>query len=69
MKVSCILCSSLLVAFGICAAAEGLFAFDLLWFLCFENVVAYRVAQALHAVAAAWLAFWLIAFRPQDNLN
>ncbi len=69
MKVSCIVCGSLLIAFGICAAVYALFSFDLLLFLCFGNEMLYRVAHALQAVAAAWLAFWLIAFRPQDDLR
>ena len=69
MKVSCIICGALLVAFGLCAAVNALFSFNLLWFLCFQNETLFRVAQGLQGVCAAWLAFWLIAFRPQNDLR
>ena len=34
-----------------------------------ENPVLYRSALCVNAVAAAFLAFWLIAFKPQNHLN
>jgi uncharacterized membrane protein YuzA (DUF378 family) len=54
---------------GIFAAIYGLFGFDLLLLLCAYNQTAFRVFLALEGVAAVWLFFWLIAFRPQNNLK
>ena len=69
MKVSCIVCGSLLVVFGICSAVNAFFSFDLLRFLCFDNALLLRIALGLHGVCAAWLAFWLAVFRPQNDLR
>ena len=69
MKVSCIICSIILIASGIFATVYALFSYNLLLFLCFYNRVAYRIALSSIGVASGWLLFWLLAFRPQDNLN
>ncbi|MBQ9081219.1 MAG: hypothetical protein IJY26_01110 [Clostridia bacterium] len=69
MKVSCIVCSTVLILFGFFSLVYALFSYDLLFTLCFSSPVVYRIALSFNAVSAAWLAFWLIAFRPQNNLN
>ena len=69
MKVSCILCTVIVVLFGILALIYALFEVNLLLILCMNNPVLYRSALSVNAVAAAFLAFWLIAFKPQNHLN
>jgi uncharacterized membrane protein YuzA (DUF378 family) len=69
MKITCILCSLFLGMGGIFAAIYGLFGFNLLLLLCAYNQTVFRVLLSLEGVAAAWLFFWLIAFRPQNNLK
>lgn len=69
MRATCIVCGIILTLGGFFAAVAGLFSFNLLLFLCGYNQVIYRSLLALNGVAAAWLAFWLIVFRPQNKLS
>ncbi len=69
MKLTTLLCCSILILCGLCAAVFALSGFDLLLFLCAGNVTVYRAALSLSGVAAAWLLFWLIAFRPTRPLS
>ena len=69
MKLTTLLCSSLLIAFGICAAVWALTGFDLLAALTFGNAFFYRAFLSLAGVSALWQIFWLIAFRPTRPLR
>ena len=69
MKVTTILCCSLLIAFGVLACVYALSGFNLLLFLCAGNAIIFRAILSLAGVAAAWLLFWLIAFRPTRFLS
>lgn len=69
MKITTLLCCGLLIFFGLAAAVYALFGFDLVLFLCFGNRIAARAALSLAGVAAGWLLFWLIAFRPTKFLS
>ena len=67
MKLTTIICSAILIAFGVFATVYAFSGFDLLLFFCAGNFVVYRAAIA--GVAALWLLFWLIAFRPLKYLS
>lgn len=69
MKLTTILCCAVLILFGLGASIFALTGFDLLRFLCFGNTIVYRSLLSLTGVSALWLVFWLIAFRPTDQLN
>lgn len=69
MKISCLVASAILIAGSIFAAVYGLFSFDLLLFLCGGNRTIFRIFLTLEGAAGAWLLFWLIAFRPQNDLR
>ncbi len=69
MKLTTIICSAALIAYGIFAAVYALSGFDLLAFLTAGNAAAYRALLSLAGVAALWLLFWLIAFRPLKFLS
>ena len=69
MKITTILCCSLLIAFGAFALVFALSGFDLLLFFCAGNVSIYRAALSLVGIAAGWLLFWLLAFRPTKPLS
>ncbi len=69
MKLTTLICCSILIFFGIGACVYALSGFDLLFFLCFQNTIAYRAILSLSGVSALWLLFWLIVFRPQNTLN
>ncbi len=69
MKITTILCCSVLIAFGLFAAVYALAGFDLLLFFCAGNGAVYRAVLSLAGVAAGWLVFWLIAFRPLKPLS
>ncbi len=69
MKLTTLLCCGILVLFGVLAAVYALSGFDLLLFLCAGNLYAFRAFLSLAGVAALWLLFWLIAFRPTKPLS
>lgn len=69
MKLTTILCCSLLALFGLFACVYALSGFDLLLFLCAGNAIAFRAVLSLAGIAAGWLIFWLIAFRPTRFLS
>lgn len=47
----------------------GLFGINPILFLLFGNQLLYRIFLAWSGIAALWQIFWMIAFRPQNNLN
>ena len=69
MKLTTIICCSLLIFFGIAASVFALSGFNLLLFLCAYNVVIYRAILSLAGVCALWLLFFLIAFRPTKYVS
>ena len=69
MKVTTLICCGILIVFGLLAAVYALFGFNLLLFVCFNNVYAFRAILSLAGVGALWLLFWLIAFRPTKPLS
>ncbi len=69
MKLTTIICSAILIAFGVFATVYAFSGFDLLLFFCAGNFVVYRAALSIAGVAALWLLFWLIAFRPLKYLS
>lgn len=69
MKLTTIICTALLIAFGLGACVYALTGFNLLLFLCFQNIVVYRSVLSLAGVCALWQIFWLIAFRPLKFLS
>ena len=69
MKLTTIICCSYLAFIGLIATVFALSGFNLLLFLCAGNVIVYRALLSLSGVAAGWLIFWLIAFRPTSTLS
>ena len=69
MKLTTLICCSFLSFIGILATVYALSGFNLLLFFCFSNVLLYRAVLSLSGIAAAWLIFWLIAFRPTKSLS
>ena len=64
-----ILCCIVLIAFGLGACIFALTGFDVLAALTFGDPYLYRALLSLAGVAALWLTFWLIAFRPTKPLR
>ena len=69
MKITTILCCSFLIALSVIACVYALTGFNLLLFLCAGNVIIFRAILSLAGIAAGWLLFWLIAFRPTRFLS
>lgn len=69
MKLTTLICCSILILYGIFATVYAIFGFDLLFFLCAGNSYVYRAGLSLAGVGALWLLFWLIAFRPTSSLS
>ena len=69
MKLTTIICSAILIILGICAGVFGLTGFNLLLFFCAGNFIVYRSLLSVSAIAAGWLLFWLIAFRPTKYVS
>ncbi len=68
MKVTTLLCCALLIAYGLGACVYALTGVDLLALLTGGSAW-YRALLSLAGVAALWLVFWLIAFRPTRRLR
>ncbi len=69
MKLTTHLMAAVLILFGLFAAVYALSGFDLLAVLVFGNEYVYRALLSLCGIAAAWLLFWLIAFRPTKYVS
>lgn len=69
MKITTLLCASLLILFGLGASFYALTGLNLGLLLTAGNVTAYRALLSLSGVCALWLAFWLVAFRPTKFLS
>ncbi len=69
MKLTTLLCCAALIAFGVGACIFALTGFDILAALTFGNAYAYRALLSFAGVAALWLLFWLICFRPTKPLR
>ena len=69
MKLTTWICSGILIFFGLCATVFALSGFNLLLFLCAGNTIIYRSLLSITGVAALWLLYWLIAFRPTKYVS
>lgn len=69
MKLTTWISCGILIFFGICASVFALSGFDLFLFLCGSNTTVYRALLSLAGVAALWLLFWLIVFRPTKYVS
>lgn len=69
MKLTTWICCTVLIIMGITMGVLGLTGFNLLLFFCAGNVIVYRSLLSVSAVAAGWLLFWLIAFRPTKYVS
>ena len=69
MKLTTWICCTILIIMGLCAGVFGLTGFNLLFAICAGNVIVYRSLLSIAAVAAGWLLFWLIAFRPTKYVS
>ncbi|MCD8309301.1 MAG: hypothetical protein LUD19_05535 [Clostridia bacterium] len=69
MRLSSVICNSILIFLGLCGGIYAFFGFDLLAFICFNNVVAVRITLAVGFVAALFNIYALIAFRPYRGLK
>ena len=69
MKMTCYFCVANLVILGIFGGVYALSGFDLLNFVCFGNVLAYRSFLAICGVSALFTIYSLIAFKPFKGLK
>ncbi len=69
MKLTTLICCVYLILMGLFLTVFAFSGFDLLLFLCFGKQALYRALLSLSGIAAAWLLFWLLAFRPTDPLS
>ncbi len=69
MKLTTYLCLGILIVYGAGAAVYALSGFDLLLFVTAGNLYLYRALLSLAGVAAAWLLFWVLAFKPLKFLS
>ncbi len=69
MKLTTLVSSAYLVAAGLFLTVYALSGFDLLLFLCAGYRPVYRALLSFTGIAAAWLLFWLIAFRPTKYVS
>jgi len=69
MKLTTWICCALLIFYGLRASGFALSGFNLLLFFCAGNTVIYRSLLSLAGVAALWLLYWLLAFRPTKYVS
>ena len=68
MKISAILSIAALILCGLNFCINALFGVDVLLVLCAYNALVYRTVNSFFGVAALFIAFWTIAFKPFHNL-
>ncbi len=69
MKMTTLLCCGALIVFGLCACITALTGFDVLRAAVCGNETVYRALLSFAGVAALWLLFWLVVFRPTRPLR
>ncbi len=69
MRLTCILCVTLLITCGIFGGIYAFTGFDLLYFLCMGNETVYRSFFAVNSVAALFTVYALIVFKPFKGLK
>ena len=69
MRLSCNLCTLILVILGICGGVFAFSGFNLLLFLCFGNTYVFRAVLGISAVAALFILYALIIFKPYKGLK
>ena len=69
MKLTCYLCVAMLIALGICGGIYAFSGFNLLYFVCFKNVLIYRCLLSVIFVAALFTVYALFTFRPFKGLK
>ena len=69
MKMTCYLCTANLVILGICGGVYAFTGFDILKFLSFGSVTAYRITLAICAVSALFTIYSMIIFKPYKGLK
>ncbi len=69
MRLSCNLCTLILVILGICGGVFAFSGFNLLLFLCLYNSYIYRTFLGISAVAALFVLYSLFIFKPYRGLK
>ena len=69
MRLSATICLINLAILGICGGVYAFSGFNLLYFLCFNNVVALRAVLGICFVSAIFSLYALIAFKPFRGLK
>ena len=69
MKLTAYFCIANLIVLGICAAVYAFSGFNLLLFISFNNVTAYRCFLGNCGVSALFCIYSLIAFKPFKGLK
>ena len=63
MRISAAACAVNLIILGICGGVYAFSGFNLLLFLCFHSVTAYRAVLGICFVSALFTLYSLVAFR------
>lgn len=69
MRLTCIICTLLLVISGIFGGVYAFTGFNLPLFLCFGSEALYRSFLAVNAVAALFIIYALPTFKPFKGLK
>lgn len=69
MKLTCYMCTAILILLALFGGVYSFFKFNLLWFLCFKNEVIFRSFLAVGFVAALFDIYALFTFRPFKGLK
>ena len=69
MRLSATICLLYLALLGICGGIYAFSGFNLLYFICFENMTAVRIVLGICFVSALFSLYALIAFKPFRGLK
>ena len=69
MRLSCTICAFNLIILGICGGVYAFSAFNLLYFLCFNNPTVLRCTLAVDAASALFLIYAILVLKPFKGLK
>lgn len=69
MRLTCIICTLILIILGICGGVFAFSGFNLLLFMCFYNLTAMKCVLAVGFVSALFVAYAMFVFKPYKGLK
>ncbi len=69
MRLTCTICTIHLIILGICGGVYAFSGFNLLLFMCLNNLTAMRCLLAVDFISALFVIYALLIFKPFKGLK